>query len=81
MLIKRFSPRPDEVHADMGCNVEAYLSGMFVEMETLSPLEWIEPGGAVTHQERWELHRIPSPPASLPELLEALRSGSLGVHL
>ena len=81
MLIKHFSPRPDAVHADMGCNVEAYLSGMFVEMETLSPLEWIEPGSAITHQERWELHRIPAPPASLPELLAALRSGSLRVRL
>ncbi len=58
LFLKRFEPRPDEPHADMGCNVEVYCNQHFVELETLGPLCRMEPGGFVTHVEKWDL--VPS---------------------
>ena len=34
-----------------------FTNGEFLEMETLGPLEEVAQGGAVTHTERWSLHR------------------------
>jgi hypothetical protein len=56
LLVKRFSPRPEEPHADFGCNVETYCNDQFLELETLGPLARLAPGEAVSHTETWELH-------------------------
>jgi len=81
LLVKSFTPSPLEKHVDMGCNVEAYLSGMFVELETLSPWRTFSPGETITHTETWHLYRIEDSPASVNELLTALRDGTLPISL
>jgi len=56
LFVKRFEPRTDQPHTDMGCNVEVYCNGRFIELETLAPLIRLEPGQSVTHIETWELY-------------------------
>jgi hypothetical protein len=56
LLVKRFAARPGLPHADRGCNMEVYFDQYNLELETLGPLVRLEPGEAVEHSERWELH-------------------------
>lgn len=49
--------RGPEAYPDMGCSLETFANGDFLEMETLGPLEEVPPGAALTHTERWTLHR------------------------
>lgn len=55
-FIKRFTPRPGLPHSDFNCNTEVYVYDRFIELETLGPLQWIEPGKSVEHVEEWELY-------------------------
>jgi hypothetical protein len=56
LFVKRFKPQPDQLHVDMGCNAEIYVNDQFLELETLAPLQTIEPGETITHTEKWELY-------------------------
>ncbi len=40
---------------DAGCNYETYTDGPFQELETLGPLQTLEPGETATHTEHWFL--------------------------
>lgn len=55
LFIKRFDYQPDAVYPDNGCTVECYTNERFLELETLGPLVWLEPGAEVSHVERWYL--------------------------
>lgn len=54
-LVRHFEPLPGEPHPDLGCNVEVYVGGRYVELELLGPLRWLEPGSTVTLLERWDV--------------------------
>jgi hypothetical protein len=56
LFVKRFDTVPEERYPDLNCNVEVYVNGQYIELETLAPLTWLEPGQAVTHQERWQVY-------------------------
>ena len=56
LYVKRFAPQLDQPHVDMGCNAEIYVNDQFLELETLAPLQTIEPGATITHTENWELY-------------------------
>jgi hypothetical protein len=56
LFMKRFKPQPDQPHVDMGCNAEIYVNDQFLELETLAPLQTIQPGETIIHTERWELY-------------------------
>lgn len=58
MFIKRFDFVNEAVYPDMNSNTEVYTAGGFIEVETLSPLEVVEPGGVMEYQERWHLEPI-----------------------
>lgn len=60
LLLKRFTVQAERPHVDRGCNVEVYCNDHLAELETLGPLERIEPGQTVFHRETWELHRVPA---------------------
>jgi len=81
LLVKHFTPLPEQRHVDMGCNVEVYLSGLFVEMETLSPWWTFSPGETISHSETWQLYRLTHPPDTINTLLSCLRDESLPVSL
>lgn len=54
-LRKSFTPFDIEAGTDFGCNVEVWVQDRFLEIETLGPLSWLEPGESVSHTERWEI--------------------------
>ena len=56
LFVKHFTPQPDRPHIDMDCNAEIYTNDLFIELETVAPLQTIEPGGTVTHTEQWQLY-------------------------
>lgn len=57
LFVKRFPWVEGAPYPDMGCNTETFTAGAFVEVESLSPLARVEPGGVLEHVERWELER------------------------
>jgi hypothetical protein len=63
LFIKRFVLDPSQSYPDMGCNVEAYVKDVCIELETLGPLTELGTGESVTHQETWEVltdHEYPA---------------------
>ena len=59
LLIKRFTPQIGKPHPDGGCNIECYVDEYNLEIESLAPLVRLEPGQSVTHDETWEVRRVP----------------------
>lgn len=53
LFIKTFDFLEDAEYADMGCNFEAFTMPGFLELESLGPLQRIEPGATATHDEIW----------------------------
>jgi hypothetical protein len=53
-LVKYFEYDPDGNYPDGGCSVECYSCNKFTEVETLGPLETLEPGECVQHIEYWQ---------------------------
>jgi len=58
VLVRRFEPVPGEDHADLGCNVEVFVGGRFVELELLGPLIALAPGCTVSLVESWEVQAV-----------------------
>ncbi len=54
LLMTRFGRVLDRQYPDWGCNVEVYCNDGFLELETLAPLDRLEPGQSATHVEQWE---------------------------
>ncbi len=52
-FIKQFIHDPDEDYPDNGCSVECYTNADMLEIETLSPLQLLEPGDEIQHIELW----------------------------
>lgn len=56
LFIKLHDFDEEATYSDMGCNAEFYTEPGFLEVETLSPLEELEPGELIHHRERWGLY-------------------------
>lgn len=62
MFVKRFCPVPGGSYPDGGMSFETYTNPFFLEMETLSELKTVEPGGFTEHCEDWQLFKdVPRP--------------------
>lgn len=57
LFIKRAAYIEGATYPDYNCNFETYTAGSFIEVESLAPLERLEPGKSVEHTERWFLFR------------------------
>lgn len=55
LFLKCFDCFADVLYPDNGCTVECYASDRFLELETLGPMVYLEPGDSTTHVERWYL--------------------------
>lgn len=55
LFVKRFPYTEGASYPDYGCNNETYTAGPFIEVESLGPLQRLEPGEAAEHTERWYL--------------------------
>jgi len=56
-FIKRFGYVENAAYPDMNSNTELYTAGDFVEIESLAPLQLIQPNESTEHVEHWELMR------------------------
>lgn len=78
LFLKRVAYREGAAYPDYGSNVETYTAGSFMEVETLGPLQRLQPGQSVDHVEAWSLHKnidIGTTEASLDAALTPLVSG------
>lgn len=57
LFLKRFPFEPWVEYPDFGCNFETYTNPQMLELESLGPMRAIEPGGMVSHVERWKLDK------------------------
>jgi hypothetical protein len=55
LFVKRFSPDTKGAYPDMGCNVEAYVKDVCIELESLGPLATLKHGESVAHEETWQV--------------------------
>jgi len=75
LFVKRFPFREGAAYPDFGSNCELFTKGGMIELESLGPLERLEPGQAIEHIETWSLHRLdklPEPDGALHVALEPL---------
>jgi hypothetical protein len=74
LFLKRFAYEAAARYPDYGSNNEIYTNGGMLEVETLAPLQKLEPGAAASHVERWSLHRVDlGAPATDAEIDAALQ--------
>jgi hypothetical protein len=55
LFVKRFAYEEGASYPDYGSNNEFFTAGLFIEVESLSPLKALEPGESIEHVERWRL--------------------------
>jgi hypothetical protein len=75
LFVKHFNCEVDASYPDLGCNAEVYCNGQFIELESLGPLNRLEPGGSVRHTETWELYTDLNQPFLTEGKQRLLRSG------
>jgi hypothetical protein len=57
LFLKRYAVEPDKTYADFGCSFEIFSRNDILELETLGPLQKVNPGASAEHVETWSLHR------------------------
>jgi hypothetical protein len=57
LFVKRFAYKEGATYPDYGSNNETYTAGLFMEVETLAPMQRLKPGESAEHVERWTLFR------------------------
>jgi hypothetical protein len=62
LFVKYAGYNPQTVYPDFGCSSECYCNDQFVELETLDPLQEIQPGGSIHHVETWQLFHVAARP-------------------
>ena len=77
LFVKRFTYQEGATYPDYGSNNETYTAASFIEIESLGPISRLEPGMAVTHEERWSLHRDVSIGQSEESIDAALRQAGV----
>ncbi len=71
-FVKLFTFQAGAEYPDLGSSVEVFTNKAMLELETLGPLQTLEPGASLEHLERWALFKLPEVPESEDELEEAL---------
>ncbi|MEZ5352497.1 MAG: hypothetical protein R2762_07655 [Bryobacteraceae bacterium] len=57
LFLKQYHASPGKPYPDMGASFETFANDTTLELETLSPMTMLEPGGKLDHIERWSLAR------------------------
>jgi hypothetical protein len=68
LFVKSASYEPQAVYPDFGCSSECYCNDRFIELETLGPIQEIQPGDSIQHVETWQLFHIPARPENEQEV-------------
>ena len=69
LFVKRFAQVVEGPYSDMGCNVEAYVKDVCLELETLGLSILLKPGESITLEEEWQVFT-----GDYPATLESARS-------
>lgn len=64
LFVKCFDYHKDATYPDLGCNFETFTNDFMLEMESLAPMQRIEPGTTAVHHEDWYLFKDVSPVAN-----------------
>lgn len=72
LFVKEFDYRPGTNYPDYGANCETYSQGAYLELETLGPMELLQPGESAVHHERWRLIQNISLPDDARERKETI---------
>jgi hypothetical protein len=72
LVIRTFGFDPRSRYADSGCNCEIFTMPGFLEVETLGPLQLLQPGQHARHEEIWHFWRLEDLPAGEDALEEVL---------
>jgi hypothetical protein len=71
-FLKKVEGQPGREYPDMGSSFEIFTNADFLELETLGPLNNVDPGGRITHTEHWSLLRnAPLDPARFRDWTDA----------
>ncbi|MDX2168412.1 MAG: hypothetical protein SF182_15160 [Deltaproteobacteria bacterium] len=73
LYLKRFPHQAGAPYPDGGATIEIYSSAEFLEVENLSPLTTIQPGGELVYPEDWWVFPDVDIPRNDTDALEALR--------
>lgn len=76
LFIKNAPYDPRARYADLGASSQVYADERFVELETLGPLNHVDPGESLAHTESWQvtpLDRLPAGPDAIYARIAALR--------
>ncbi|MBA4376713.1 MAG: hypothetical protein C0401_11150 [Anaerolinea sp.] len=55
LFVKKFDYTPSANYSDINCNFETFTNDEMLELESLGPLQQLEPGKKVQHWEEWSL--------------------------
>jgi hypothetical protein len=77
MFHKQIRTQENAVYPDRGTPLQIFLDGDFLELETMGPLENMQPGQTVEHQETWQLFANCPPPRNEQQLIEILQRHNL----
>jgi hypothetical protein len=62
LFLKTFEYKKGSVYPDLGSSAEAYSAANLLELETVAPLQLLQPGESAVHIENWYLFRdVPEP--------------------
>jgi hypothetical protein len=62
LFVKKVTYEAGAVYPDFGCSMETFTNNQILEVESLSPITRLEPGGIVEHVEDWYLYKdVPLP--------------------
>jgi hypothetical protein len=62
LFVDGFHPAPGAAYPDFHSSIELFTDARFLEVETLAPLQCLDPGSTAVHVETWFLLRdIPQP--------------------
>lgn len=74
LLVKMFTPHPEQPHTDRNANVTVYCNHQFAELETVGPLVELAPGEFVEHEERWRVFTAVAPDADYEQIKQWVES-------
>lgn len=72
LFIKKFIFEENSSYPDLGSNLEVFTDGSMLELETLSPLQVVQPGECLRHREEWQLWRTNGFPQSEREMIRSI---------
>ena len=80
LFVKEFDYRAGAHYPDYDCNSEAYTAGAFLELESLGPMELLQPGELASHRETWHLFENISLPKKEDERVQSLATLLEGIR-